>query len=180
MITRMTLASRTLIAAARTVDEIAEIAGVSQMEAQSSVPGYGTMSGAAVREVRDTAAELLNLYAQRATRQGHAFKFTYHDYEAFSAGFGFEETPDQAAAIGLAAAGLHLARHSLGARQVQIGHHHPRAGLGKSRHCRAADAAGRAGDQHHLAEQCGALRAKPGTRRHHGHRRAHQRCGRMR
>lgn len=34
-----------------------EIAGVSQMEAQSSVPGYGTMSGAAVREVRDTAAD---------------------------------------------------------------------------------------------------------------------------
>ena len=53
----------------------------------------------AMLQVRDTAAELLNLYAQRATRQGHAFKFTYHDYEAFSAGFGFEETPDQAAAI---------------------------------------------------------------------------------
>ncbi|MDE2118704.1 MAG: transcription-repair coupling factor, partial [Betaproteobacteria bacterium] len=53
----------------------------------------------AMQQVRDTAAELLNLYAQRATRQGHAFKFTYHDYEAFSAGFGFEETPDQAAAI---------------------------------------------------------------------------------
>jgi len=50
-------------------------------------------------QVRDTAAELLNLYAQRATRQGHAFKFTYHDYEAFSAGFGFEETEDQAQAI---------------------------------------------------------------------------------
>ncbi|MDE2309889.1 MAG: transcription-repair coupling factor, partial [Betaproteobacteria bacterium] len=53
----------------------------------------------AMQQVRDTAAELLNLYVQRATRQGHAFKFTYHDYEAFSAGFGFEETPDQAAAI---------------------------------------------------------------------------------
>ena len=53
----------------------------------------------AMQQVRDTAAELLNLYAQRALRKGHAFKFTYHDYEAFSAGFGFEETPDQAAAI---------------------------------------------------------------------------------
>ena len=53
----------------------------------------------AMQQVRDTAAELLNLYAQRALRQGHAFKFSYHDYEAFSAGFGFEETPDQAAAI---------------------------------------------------------------------------------
>ncbi|HEU0187343.1 MAG TPA: transcription-repair coupling factor, partial [Gallionellaceae bacterium] len=53
----------------------------------------------AMQQVRDTAAELLNLYAQRATRKGHQFKLTYHDYEAFAAGFGFEETPDQAAAI---------------------------------------------------------------------------------
>jgi len=53
----------------------------------------------AMQQVRDTAAELLNLYAQRATRKGHAFKLTQHDYEAFAAGFGFEETADQAAAI---------------------------------------------------------------------------------
>src|SRR5450759_4887740 len=53
----------------------------------------------AMQQVRDTAAELLNLYAQRATRKGHAFKLSPHDYEAFAAGFGFEETPDQAAAI---------------------------------------------------------------------------------
>ncbi|HET7833442.1 MAG TPA: transcription-repair coupling factor [Gallionella sp.] len=53
----------------------------------------------AMQQVRDTAAELLNLYAQRATRKGHTFTLTPHDYEAFAAGFGFEETPDQAAAI---------------------------------------------------------------------------------
>ena len=53
----------------------------------------------AMQQVRDTAAELLNLYAQRALRKGHMFKLTPHDYEAFAAGFGFEETPDQAAAI---------------------------------------------------------------------------------
>ncbi len=53
----------------------------------------------AMQQVRDTAAELLNLYAQRALRKGHIFKLTPHDYEAFAAGFGFEETPDQAAAI---------------------------------------------------------------------------------
>jgi transcription-repair coupling factor (superfamily II helicase) len=53
----------------------------------------------AMQQVRDTAAELLNLYAQRATRKGHQFKLTYHDYEAFAEGFGFEETADQAAAI---------------------------------------------------------------------------------
>ena len=52
-----------------------------------------------MQQVRDTAAELLNLYAQRATRKGHAFTLRQHDYEAFSEGFGFEETLDQAAAI---------------------------------------------------------------------------------
>ncbi|SEN50945.1 transcription-repair coupling factor [Nitrosomonas marina] len=53
----------------------------------------------AMQQVRDTAAELLNLYAQRAARQGHAFDFNQHDYEAFAEGFGFEETTDQASAI---------------------------------------------------------------------------------
>ncbi len=54
----------------------------------------------AAQQVRDTAAELLDLYAQRAARKGYAFKIRQHDYEAFCAGFPFEETPDQAAAIG--------------------------------------------------------------------------------
>jgi len=53
----------------------------------------------AAKQVRDAAAELLALYAQRAARQGHRFKLPLHDYEAFAEGFGFEETPDQAAAI---------------------------------------------------------------------------------
>ena len=53
----------------------------------------------AAAQVRDTAAELLNLYAQRAMREGHAFKLQQHDYEAFSDAFPFEETPDQKAAI---------------------------------------------------------------------------------
>ena len=52
-----------------------------------------------MQAARDTAAELLNLYALRAAREGHAFKFSPHDYEAFAEGFGYEETPDQAAAI---------------------------------------------------------------------------------
>ncbi|MDD2699978.1 MAG: transcription-repair coupling factor [Sideroxydans sp.] len=74
--------------------------------APESAPLHKLGSGAwdkakrrAMQQVRDTAAELLNLYAQRALRKGHAFKFNYHDYEAFAAGFGFEETADQAAAI---------------------------------------------------------------------------------
>ncbi len=53
----------------------------------------------AARQVRDTAAELLELYARRAARQGHAFGLKVHDYDAFAEGFPFEETPDQAAAI---------------------------------------------------------------------------------
>ncbi len=53
----------------------------------------------AAAQVRDTAAELLNLYAQRALRQGHAFSLRQHDYEAFCDAFPFEETPDQLAAI---------------------------------------------------------------------------------
>jgi transcription-repair coupling factor (superfamily II helicase) len=53
----------------------------------------------AMQQVRDTAAELLNLYAQRSSRPGHAFTFGQQDYDAFVEGFGFEETADQAAAI---------------------------------------------------------------------------------
>jgi len=53
----------------------------------------------AAKQVRDTAAELLALYAKRAARLGHSFSIDLKDLEAFAAGFGFEETPDQAAAI---------------------------------------------------------------------------------
>ena len=53
----------------------------------------------AAKQVRDTAAELLALYAQRTAREGYAFKLPLNDYEAFAEGFGFEETADQAAAI---------------------------------------------------------------------------------
>ena len=53
----------------------------------------------AAQQVRDTAAELLALYAQRASRSGHRFDFIQHDLEAFAEGFGFETTPDQQAAI---------------------------------------------------------------------------------
>jgi len=53
----------------------------------------------AARQARDTAAELLALYARRAAREGLHFKFPARDYQAFAEGFGFEETPDQAAAI---------------------------------------------------------------------------------
>src|SRR5436190_563012 len=53
----------------------------------------------AAKQAHDTAAELLNLYAQRAARIGHAFELKTHDYDAFAEGFAFDETPDQQAAI---------------------------------------------------------------------------------
>ena len=53
----------------------------------------------AAMQVRDTAAELLALYARRAARPGHRFDFRQHDLETFVEGFGFETTPDQQAAI---------------------------------------------------------------------------------
>jgi transcription-repair coupling factor (superfamily II helicase) len=81
---------------------IARYTGVSAEEAPLHRLGSGQWDKArrkAAEQVRDTAAELLNLYARRATREGFAFRFQPHDYEAFAASFGFEETPDQHAAI---------------------------------------------------------------------------------
>ena len=53
----------------------------------------------AAEKARDTAAELLNLYAQRAAQSRHKFEINELDYQAFADGFGYEETEDQAAAI---------------------------------------------------------------------------------
>lgn len=81
---------------------ISRYTGVSPEEAPLHRLGSGQWEKAkrkAAEQVRDTAAELLNLYARRAAREGYAFRFSPHDYEAFAASFGFEETPDQNAAI---------------------------------------------------------------------------------
>ncbi|MHA6493764.1 transcription-repair coupling factor [Pseudomonas borbori] len=53
----------------------------------------------AAEQVRDVAAELLDIYARRAAREGYAFADPKVDYATFSAGFPFEETPDQQTAI---------------------------------------------------------------------------------
>ena len=81
---------------------IARYTGVSAEEAPLHRLGSGQWDKArrkAAEQVRDTAAELLALYARRAAREGFAFRFQPHDCEAFAASFGFEETPDQQAAI---------------------------------------------------------------------------------
>lgn len=53
----------------------------------------------AAQKAADVAAELLLLYARRQAQKGHAFAFDTKAYERFAAGFAFDETPDQAAAI---------------------------------------------------------------------------------
>jgi transcription-repair coupling factor (superfamily II helicase) len=81
---------------------ISRYTGVSAEEAPLHRLGSGQWDKArrkAAEQVRDTAAELLNLYALRAAKQGFAHRFSPHDYEAFATSFGFEETADQRAAI---------------------------------------------------------------------------------
>ncbi len=53
----------------------------------------------AAQRACDVAAELLDVYARRAARIGHAFPAPDDAYAAFSSAFPFEETPDQASAI---------------------------------------------------------------------------------
>jgi transcription-repair coupling factor (superfamily II helicase) len=53
----------------------------------------------AIARVCDVAAELLEVHAKRAVKQGHEFKYNNEDYQAFAAAFPFEETPDQQTAI---------------------------------------------------------------------------------
>lgn len=53
----------------------------------------------AAEQVRDVAAELLDIYARRAARQGFQFDVPETQYAAFAAAFPFEETPDQEQAI---------------------------------------------------------------------------------
>ncbi|WP_221797993.1 transcription-repair coupling factor [Oceanobacter mangrovi] len=53
----------------------------------------------AAEKIRDTAAELLDIYARREARKGFAFDGPDEEYQRFAAGFPYEETPDQQAAI---------------------------------------------------------------------------------
>ncbi len=53
----------------------------------------------AAEKARDSAAELLDIYARREARDGFAFPGPDLDYDAFASGFPFETTPDQQVAI---------------------------------------------------------------------------------
>ncbi|MBC7375816.1 MAG: transcription-repair coupling factor, partial [Burkholderiaceae bacterium] len=81
---------------------ISRYTGVSADEAPLHRLGSGQWEKAkrkAAEQVRDSAAELLNIYARRALREGHAFRYSPQDYETFANDFGFEETAGQRAAI---------------------------------------------------------------------------------
>jgi transcription-repair coupling factor (superfamily II helicase) len=53
----------------------------------------------ALEKIRDTAAELLEIYAKREAKPGHSFNFPREDYDIFKSDFPFEETVDQKSAI---------------------------------------------------------------------------------
>lgn len=60
---------------------------------------WSTAKQKAAEKARDTAAELLEIYAKRESKIGHSFASPDESYKQFSAGFPFEETPDQQLAI---------------------------------------------------------------------------------
>jgi transcription-repair coupling factor (superfamily II helicase) len=64
----------------------------------------------AAQQARDTAAELLNLYAQRAARTGTELKLDEAAYQRFVLQFPFEETEDQQTAIDRVLADLESTR----------------------------------------------------------------------
>jgi transcription-repair coupling factor (superfamily II helicase) len=84
------------------LQQISRYTGVSADEAPLHRLGGAAWEKAkrkAAEQVRDSAAELLNIYARRAAREGHAFRYSPNDYEIFANDFGFDETADQSAAI---------------------------------------------------------------------------------
>ncbi len=60
---------------------------------------WGKVRGRAEKAIRELAGDLINLYAARSAGKGFAFSPPNELFEAFEAGFPYEETPDQEAAI---------------------------------------------------------------------------------
>jgi len=81
---------------------ISRYAGVSEESSPLHRLGTEQWSKAkrkAAERAHDVAAELLDIYARRAARKGHAFPVIDDQYATFAAAFPFEETPDQQEAI---------------------------------------------------------------------------------
>ncbi|MDO9105675.1 MAG: transcription-repair coupling factor [Methylovulum sp.] len=60
---------------------------------------WGKAKKKAIERIHDVAAELLEIHAKRAIKQGFAFTVAQADYQVFADAFPFEETPDQQTAI---------------------------------------------------------------------------------
>jgi transcription-repair coupling factor (superfamily II helicase) len=60
---------------------------------------WETAKKKAAKQVRDVAAELLDLYARRLAREGFSFPLDQKLYAEFASAFPYEETPDQQNAI---------------------------------------------------------------------------------
>src|SRR6185436_17015763 len=67
---------------------------------------WDTMKARARRAAQELAGELLNLYAERRRRRGHAFEPDTDWLREFEARFPFTETPDQRDAIELVKADM--------------------------------------------------------------------------
>ena len=64
----------------------------------------------AAEEIRDKAADLLDIYARRAAKQGYAHQIDETQYDRFADGFPFELTPDQETSIDAVLADLKAPR----------------------------------------------------------------------
>lgn len=84
------------------LDLISRYTGVDPEHAPLHKLGSGQWQKAkrkAAEKVYDVAAELLELHARRAARQGQSYEFDQDAYHVFTQGFPFEETPGQQDAI---------------------------------------------------------------------------------
>ncbi|SCY13843.1 transcription-repair coupling factor [Thiohalorhabdus denitrificans] len=84
------------------LDRISRYTGSAEEEAPLHKLGgdqWRRAKARAKKKARDTAAELLELYAKRAAKEGYAFPAPDSAYHEFAADFPFEETPDQEKAI---------------------------------------------------------------------------------
>lgn len=80
------------------LERIARYTGVDPEHAPLHRLGSGQWERACARvarNLRDVAAELLELHARRAARHGHAFHVDERSYQAFCQTFPYEETPGQ-------------------------------------------------------------------------------------
>ena len=95
------------------LDLISRYAGVDPDHAPLHKLGSGQWDKArrkAAEKIRDVAAELLEIHAQREARSGFQFSIETDAYNVFVQDFPFEETPDQANAVDAVLADMQQAR----------------------------------------------------------------------